>query len=310
MIDRRNVMKAAVAGAAAAAVPAVSPAAAAPAKAPVKATFRWFGTTGWRLDAAGQTLLVDPYLSRFTTGLFAGAFNAATQITVDAEAIATRVGRPETVLVTHTHWDHFADVPHIARTTGARVVGTLTAYHLALAAGVPSGQLSPVKGGELFDFGAYSVEIVASLHSRNAAYSMAFPGVRLATPPAPATIADLPEGDTLAYQVTVAGGPKVFFMGGSDFVERNLSGLEPDVAMVAMPSSGSTKDYVPRLLEALGRPKVVVPVHWDNFETPLRNPPPVAPADKPRLETMLAAIRSASPRSTVLLPAYDTPYTF
>ncbi|GGM74313.1 hypothetical protein ACFFX1_10040 [Dactylosporangium sucinum] len=59
-----------------------------------------------------------------------------------------------------------------------------------------------------------------------------------------------------------------------------------------------------------GRPKVVVPVHWDNFETALRNPPPVAPADKPRLETMLAAIRSASPRSTVLLPAYDTPYTF
>jgi len=51
-------------------------------------------------------------------------------------------------------------------------------------------------------------------------------------------------------------------MGASDFVARNVSGMRPDIAMVAMASSTATHDYVPRLLEALGRTAVVVPVHW------------------------------------------------
>lgn len=274
------------------------------------ATFRWLGTSGWRIDIGARTVLVDPYLSRFSTGLFEGAFNPVTKLTVDTTRIADHPGRPQTILVTHTHWDHYNDVPHIARQSGARVFGTLTAYHLGLAFGVPTSQLSPVKGGEVLDFGDHTIEVVSSLHSRNGSYSMAFPGVRVAVPAKPETIADLPEGDTLAFQVTPRGGPSVFFMGASDFAERNLAGLAPDVAMIAVPSTDSTHDYVPRLLDALDRPATVVPVHWENFETPLTNPPAVTPDDRARLDTFLAAVRKFAPRTRILLPRYLTPYTF
>jgi L-ascorbate metabolism protein UlaG (beta-lactamase superfamily) len=276
----------------------------------VPATFRWLGTSGWRIDIGAKTVLVDPYLSRFRTGLFEGAFNPATPLQVDATTVDEHAGGPQTILVTHTHWDHVNDVPHIAKQSGARVFGTLTAYHLGLAFGLPAAQLSPVKGGEVLDFGEYTVEVIAALHSRNAAYSMAFPGIRVAVPNRPATIADLPEGDTLAYQVTVQGGPSVFFMGASDFVERNLEGLHPDVAMIAVPATDVTHDYVPRLLGVLDRPATVVPVHWDNFETPLSNPPATTPNDRKRLDTFLTAIRRTAPRTKVLLPEYLTPYTF
>lgn len=273
-------------------------------------SFRWWGTSGWRIDIGKRTVLVDPYLSRYDTGLFKGAFNENTLLKVDSTVIDPLVDRAENILVTHTHWDHFNDVPHIAGRTGARVVGTLTAYHLGLAYGLPSGQLAPVRGGEVLDFGAYTVEVVSSLHSRNAAWSMAFPGVRVSRPPQPEKICDLPEGDTLAYQLRVHGGPSVFFMGASDFAERNLAGLAPDVAMVASAASTSTADYVPRLMAALDYPKVVVPVHWDNFETPLTNPPTVAPNDRKRLDDLIAAVRKASPRSRVLVPEYHTAYHF
>ncbi|MBE1486773.1 MBL fold metallo-hydrolase [Plantactinospora soyae] len=322
-IDRRDLLRTAAVGAAALTTVAGLPAAASASGSVVAsrngtgsrgrdavATFRWFGTSGWRIDIGARTVLVDPYLSRFDTGLFKGAFNSATELTVDAGAIAEHAGRPETVLVTHTHWDHFNDVPLIAANSGARVIGTMTAYQLGLAYGTPSAQLSPVKGGEVLEFGDYRVEVVGSLHSRNAAYSMAFPGVRLSPPAKPRTIADLPEGDTLAYQLTVKDGPAVFFMGGSDFVERNVAGLAPDVAMIAMASSDATGEYVPRLLDALDRPEIVVPVHWDNFETALRNPPQVAPADRQRLDAMVAAVRKAAPKSRIVVPEYLTSYTF
>ncbi|MEV0457768.1 MBL fold metallo-hydrolase [Catellatospora methionotrophica] len=321
-VDRRRFLRTAAAGTAMAAIPVTAaPVLAAPAAAAPTprtgtgrrqtATLRWLGTSGWRIEVGARTLLIDPYLSRYDTGLFRPPFNPATELKVDPTAVAAHAGKAENVFVTHTHWDHFNDVPHIAKTTGARVFGTLTAYHLGLASGVPSGQLSPVKGGEVLEFGDYFVEVVSALHSRNPSYSMAFPGVRTSPGiPAPVTIADLPEGDTLCYQVTVKDGPKMFFMGASDFVERNLDGLKPDVAMLALPSTGNTHDYVPRLLEALDRPAVVVPVHWDNFETPLQNPPVVAPADADKLAAFEAAIRQVAPRTTILRPQYATPYTF
>ncbi|MGW3891980.1 MBL fold metallo-hydrolase [Micromonospora chokoriensis] len=273
-------------------------------------SFRWWGTAGWRVDIGDRTVLVDPFLSRIDTGLFRGAFNPAKALTVRTDVIDPRVDRATTVLVTHTHWDHFMDVPYIAKRTGARVFGTLTAYHLGLAYELPSTQLSAVKGGEVLDFGDHSVEVVGSLHSRNSSYSVAFPGVRVSQPAQPATIADLPEGDTLGYLLRVDGGPSVYFTGASDVAERNLTGLAPDVAMVAMQSATTTGDYLPRLLEGLDYPKVVVPVHYDNFETELRNPPPVAETDRARLNDMIAAIRRISPRSRVLVPEYETAYHF
>ncbi|MEH0843084.1 MBL fold metallo-hydrolase [Micromonospora sp. CPCC 205711] len=319
-LDRRRFLRdtaAATAAVTAGGLVAAAPAQAAPvcaaapaARRPGVASFRWWGTSGWRIDIGGRTVLVDPYLSRFDTGLFRGAFDPATPLTVDTAVVDRYADRAATVLVTHTHWDHFADVSHIAARTGARVFGTLTAYHLGLAYGVPAGQLSPVRGGEVLEFGDHTIEVVAALHSRNASYSVAFPGVRVSPPERPATIADLPEGDTLAYQVRVDGGPSVFLMGASDFAERNLTGLAPDVAMVALPATGSTADYVPRLMAALDHPRVVVPVHWDNFETPLVNPPTVAPADRERLDNLVAAVRRVSPRSRVLVPEYGTAYHF
>ncbi|MEU6073343.1 MBL fold metallo-hydrolase [Micromonospora sp. NPDC047074] len=291
------------------------PAHAAPAAAPAggrsgPVSFRWWGTSAWRIDIGARTVLVDPFLSRIDTGLFRGAFNQATKLEVRTDVVDSLVDRAETVLVTHTHWDHYMDVPRIVERTGARAIGTLTAYHLGLAYGLPSEKLIPARGGEVLDFGAYTVEVVSSLHSRNASYSMAFPGVRVSQPAKPAIIADLPEGDTLAYLLRVAGGPSVFFMGASNFAERNLTGLAADVAMVALPSSTVTANYAERLLDALDQPKVVVPVHFDNFETELRNPVPVAPADRERLDTFVAAVRRVSPRSRVVVPEYHTAYHF
>ena len=307
-IGRRGFLGATAAGVAVTALPATAAALGGGGR--NGAVFRWLGCAGWRVDIGATTVLIDPFLSRFRTGLFTPPFNPATPLTVDEDRIADLPGAPTSILVTHTHWDHFADVPHIAAASTARVFGTLTTYHVGKAFGLPESQLSPVKGGEVLDFGDHTVEVVAALHSRNAGYSMAFPGVRHAVPVRPTTIADLPEGDTLAYLLRVRGGPSVFFMGASDFVERELTGLSPDVAMVAVPSTDATADYAPRLLAALDHPRTVVPVHWDDFETELRNPPPVAPRDRERLEAFVRAVRTASPRTRVLLPEYLTPYRF
>ncbi|MFF7145785.1 serine hydrolase [Streptomyces nodosus] len=134
------------------------------------------------------------------------------------------------------------------------------------------------------------------------------PGSLTGPPPArPETIGDLPEGDTLAFQVTAGGeGPSAFFMGASDFSEHAARGLRPDLAMVAVPASASTHRYVPRLLRALGDPGVVVPVHWDDFERPLDLPP--SPDPSADVEAFTAQVRRESPAARVVVPDYRTVY--
>lgn len=268
-LGRRSVLRGAALGAATGLVSSTTTTAGAAvhsAPSAGSASFRWLGTSGWRIDVNGRTVLFDPYITRFKTGLFCGEFHPGTELTSDPALIDEHVDRPEIVLVSHSHWDHISDVPHIAKTTGARIVGTETTFHLLVALGVDREQISVVKGGEILDFAGITVEVVSSRHSRNKNYSYFAPGTLHAPPAAPpTTIADLPEGDTLAFQVTAgADGPSAFLMGASDFSERALDGLRPDLAMIAVPATAATFRYAPRLLKALGEPGVVVPVHWDN----------------------------------------------
>jgi L-ascorbate metabolism protein UlaG (beta-lactamase superfamily) len=267
----------------------------------------WLGNAGWRVLAGDTELLVDPYLSRFPTGLAAGAFDPATPLRVDEAVVAAGVGDPNLVLVTHTHWDHVADVPHIATTYGARVVGTLTTHRVCESMGVPASSLLPVKGGEQLDLGDVVVRVVPSRHSRTGSGGLLFPGVRVEVPARPRTIADLPEGDTLAFVVSRPRGPQVYFSGASDLDDQVLDGIEPDVATIAVPSNDLVHEYVPRLLEALGRPRTVVPVHWDDFESPRTSPPKASAQNRARLEATVAQVRRVSPRTRVVVPDYDTP---
>ncbi|MEU4770885.1 hypothetical protein [Micromonospora sp. NPDC023644] len=51
-------------------------------------------------------------------------------------------------------------------------------------------------------------------------------------------------------------------------------------------------------------------VRAGRVETELRNPVPVAPADRERLDAFVASVRRVSPRSRMLVPGYHTAYHF
>lgn len=70
----------------------------------------WLGHSGFRIEIAGQTLLVDPWL----------ADNPAFPDDRRAEAI----GGATAILISHGHSDHAADAPQIARELGVPVAGT------------------------------------------------------------------------------------------------------------------------------------------------------------------------------------------
>jgi len=262
---------------------------------------RWLGNNGWEIRVARPgaepaTVLIDPWLTRFRTGTYTekGA-DPGTKLVVDKDAIDRHRLRADQILVTHGHYDHLPDVPHLAATTGATVFGTESHANLLLALDAPGDQLSVVRGGEHLQFPGYSIRVLRSLHSMPGPRArVPFPGTRPGGPPSrPQTIADLVEGETLAYAVTSdATGFTVVNFGGSNFSAADLAGLAPDLAMI-QPGGSTVHDYVPRLLSCLDHPPYVVPTHWDDFDEPLDEPA----VDWGGLTGLREAVAAASPRT-------------
>ena len=278
----------------------------------------YLGTAGWRISDGRTTLLVDPYLSRLQMtspnddvlpGDTRRQFTRADAAESDTATIDAHIQRADFILITHTHPDHALDVPYIARKTGATVIGTESARNLGRAYGIPGDKLIVARGGDDLEFDGWSVRVIPSLHGilRRAPFLRREPNA----PPTPAIIPidavaplrldQFAEGGTLAYLIRI-GGRQILVFGSMNYIEREVEGLRPDVALIgAMPERREIHDYTSRLLKAIGYPRMVLPTHWDRFN--VTYDVSQAPAIE-RLQSFIAEVNAVSPATVVVVARY------
>ncbi len=116
-------------------------------------TLEWFGTSTFRIRAAGLSLFFDGYLDRLP-GLPPVGLSLA------------NVDEADYVFVSHAHFDHICGVDVLARRTGAVVVSTPESARILRSAGLPEQQLLMVTGGETVDCGRdVRVRVLPALHA-------------------------------------------------------------------------------------------------------------------------------------------------
>jgi L-ascorbate metabolism protein UlaG (beta-lactamase superfamily) len=279
---------------------------------------KYLGTAGWELSDGTTVVLIDPYLSRLRRvtpnddvlpGDTRKLFSRDDVAESDKATIDAHITKADYIILTHTHADHALDLPYIALKTGAMVIGTDSTCTVARAYGVPNNKLVSVKGGEDLQLGPISIRVIPSLHGvlRQA------PNARVNAAPAtgvpadikaPLRINDFVEGGTVAYLIRI-GGRQILAFGSMNYIEREVDGLRPDVALIgAMPERREIFEYTPRLLRLLGYPGLVLPSHWDRFNVPydVSQEPAIQ-----RLQSFLAEVKAASPKTRVVVPKYFDP---
>jgi L-ascorbate metabolism protein UlaG (beta-lactamase superfamily) len=223
----------------------------------------WLGTAGFIVETPETTLLLDPFITRPPLS------RVMRRMVPDDLAIARHVPpRVDAVLCGHSHYDHVADAPRIAKLTKAKLVGSASTCAWGRAEGLPEAQLVQIpKAGKIVRFGDVEIRFVASRHGKVLFGRVPFLGEVTSTPRGPGYLWDYRMGGAFGLLIK-APGVTAYHNGSADLIDAELEGERADVLLACLAGRKSTENYVGRLVTALG-PKLVVPTHHDAFFAPL-----------------------------------------
>ncbi|QDU19093.1 MBL fold metallo-hydrolase [Urbifossiella limnaea] len=258
----------------------------APAPEPKNGSVRvtWLGTATLLFDDGETQLMTDGFLTRPSLRKVLATIETEPKV-VDAALAKAGVTKLAALFVAHTHYDHALDCAYVARKTGAVLHGSSSTLNVGRGGDVPEKQMVEFDHGQSYRFGKFSVTVLKSRHSPTIRFLNDDLGQRVERPlKQPASFKDYKEGG--AFDFLISHGPNaVLVNAGGSYIEGARDGLKADVVFLttavlsAQPAAFQAAFYT----ETVGkvRPKLVVPIHWDNFMKPLTEQldPQFDPAD-------------------------------
>ena len=216
---------------------------------------KWLGNAGWEIQMGQTTILIDPFLTR-------GVAKLGAEWKTDDAAVLKAIKRADYIFAGHSHADHIADIPFIAKKFGSKVIGSRTTTNIALTGGVDKSQLVTISGGEHLNFKNFAVQVVESEHGvvRRGGRTRRAKFEEITQPwSGPITGSSFVEGGCYLYYFTF-GKVRLLPQSSGGFIEGNLTNLRSDVALLYPMDRNDTAT----MLKAL-QPQTVYVHHFDEW---------------------------------------------
>ncbi|MCB9758931.1 MAG: MBL fold metallo-hydrolase [Alphaproteobacteria bacterium] len=254
---------------------------------------RWLGAAGFAVRAGQRTVLIDPYLSRFS--LLA---TATRPLVPDEPLLARELPQADAVLVGHAHFDHALDAPAVCRHTGARLYGSRSTANIGRAYGLPEDQLVTCEGMEELDLGWGRAVPLPSRHGRVYFGRTPLQGDIEAPPRWPPRYRALRHGKVFSWWLEWQG-LSIVHIDSADYDTALMQGRRADVLCLCAIGRKYRPGYTAEIIAAL-KPGWVVACHWEDFFAPLSAPPRQLPAVD--LPGFVEEIRACGADPVVLRP--------
>jgi L-ascorbate metabolism protein UlaG (beta-lactamase superfamily) len=187
------------------------------------------------------------------------------------------VDRLRAIFISHTHHDHVLDAPYTALQTGAVIYGSSSAMNVARGGNVPESQMVQFADNTSYTVGNYRITVIPSLHSKPTILNNDLGETIDAPLVQPAKLRDYKEGGS--YDFYIETPEKTYMIRPSfNYIKGQMDHFKADtvflgVAGLAKADAETEKTFFEETLGKL-EPKLVIPVHWDNFFSPLTKPVP------------------------------------
>jgi L-ascorbate metabolism protein UlaG (beta-lactamase superfamily) len=226
----------------------------------------WLGVSGYRLSYEGQTIFVDPYLSRIPLRSLL-LRRTALPDPAAIESFVKAPGEVAGVLVGHTHFDHAVDAPAIAARFGCKAYGSDSLVTLMALHGL-AAQTVEVEAYRTYELGPFEVSFTPSVHSKLLlGLAVPYDGDLTCEHLDGLTPNAYRCGQVWGISIRVAG-LLLYHQGSANLIDDAVRESGVDVFLAGVAGRSFTREYWRRILPLLD-PRTVVPTHYDNFFRPL-----------------------------------------
>lgn len=239
----------------------------------MKVTF--FGTTTLLFDDGKDQILFDAHMTRPSLGKYIFGSGATDKKLVDEKLRLHHVDRLKAIFVSHSHHDHVMDAPYIANCCGAAIYGSASALNAARGGDVPEDKLVLFEANVTYEVGDFRVKVIPSIHSKPTILNNDL-GQTIDKPlRQPARLRDYKEGGSYDFYVE-AEGKRFMIRPSFNYIKGQLDGYKADVLFLGVAGlqkadAQTERTFYRETIDKL-EPKLVIPIHWDNFFLPLSKP--------------------------------------
>ncbi len=239
----------------------------------MKVTF--FGTTTLLFDDGKDQIMFDAHFTRPSLMKYICGSEPTNTAMVDRMIEKHHINRLKAVFISHSHHDHVMDAPYLLNKTGAVMYGTSSAVNVGLGGNVPKDRLIEFAPNETYKIGGYSIKVIPSLHSKPTILNNDL-GQTIDSPLVqPTKLRDYKEGGSFDFYVE-AQGKKYMIRPSFNYIEGQMDGYQADVlflgvAGLAKADAETERKFFAETVEKV-KPELVIPLHWDNFFSPLDKP--------------------------------------
>jgi L-ascorbate metabolism protein UlaG (beta-lactamase superfamily) len=243
----------------------------APLPIPAGLEIEWLGTAGYRLTYDGQTLLIDPYLTRVPLrAVFRREAAVADRSLHERFLAPASLGNVAGILVGHTHFDHAIDVPVLTQSLDTTAYGSDSLRRLMALYGLERRAVE-VAPRQPYELGPFTVRFFPSLHSKLLlGYKVPFDGALSCEHLDALSPAAYRCGAVYGIHIDVAG-TTLYHQGSANLIDDQVPTGGVDIFLAGIAGRSFTQAYWPRILRRL-EPKVVLANHFDDFFRPLDAP--------------------------------------